>query len=157
MTRKRSTYRPRPVIKDPLTYVLSGFKRITQEHQTIVALRHHDALHALTHGTASKEDWETVCSMINTSVAMSEKVFSGEYLEELKAAMTAHAKCGRRFVEGKGMGYTGAELEAVNTAVDLITEQLKLVTVAELEDSVRAVEQAIRDKNFFASIKEVAM
>lgn len=153
--RKRSKYKPRPMIKDPLTYVLAGFKRIAPEHQTTVALRHHSALHALTHGTATWEDWNVVCGMINTAVATSQTVFSNDYLEELKAAMTAHAQCGRRFLDGKGMGYTGPELQAVNTAVEIITEQFKLITVGELENAVRVVEQCNRDKHFFASPNKV--
>ena len=149
--RKRSKYKPRPVIHDPLTYVMAGFKRIAPEHQTTVALRHHDAMHAMTHGAATWKDWNTVCGMINTAVAMSQTVFGNDYLDELKAAMNAHASCGRRFLDGKGLGYTGLELQAVNTAVEIITEQFKLITVSELENAVRVVEQCKRDQHFFAS------
>jgi len=150
--RKRSRYKPRPVISDPLNWVLNGFKRLEQHDLTRLALMHHQAMHAMTHGTGVWEDWNTVCHMVNLAVAMSQTVFDSAYLDDLKEAMLAHAKCGRRHLDGKSLAYTGPELQTMNTAVEIITEQLKLATRAELETAVRVVEQCKREKNFFASV-----
>lgn len=150
--RKRSKYKPRPIVRDPLNYVLAGFKPISEKHQQTVAAMHHSALESLTHGTAKWSDWDVVRNMINTAVALSQTVYGNAYLDDLKAAMVAHAKCGRRFLDGKSLGYTGEELQAINTAVEIVTEQFRLSTVAEIERAAAVVHHSERTKNFYASV-----
>jgi len=146
--RKRSKYRPKPIITDPLNWVLNGFKTLEETELTRLGVMHHQALHAMTHGTGVWEDWNTICHMTNLAVALSQMVFGNAYLDDLKEAMVAHARCGRRHLDGKSLAYTGPELQAINTAAEIITEQLRLATRAELEEAVARWSDASEPRTF---------
>lgn len=153
--RKRSSYRPREVIRDPLGFVIGGMKPMTEAQIIDCGIKHHQAMYKMTHGEATKHDWEVVCHMINTSAAMSTTIFDSAYLDDIQAAMKAHAKAGRRhYIDNKSFGYTGDELQVVNTALAICDEQLKLATMAEIDIATRVVERALKNKNFFASVLE---
>ena len=152
--KKRSSYRPRSIIRDPIGYVIKGMSPMTPQQILNCSLQHHDALYRMTHGEASMADWQLVCHMINTSVALSQTLFDGAYLDDLKAAMVAHASAGRRKLDGKGLAYTGAELTAVNTALAINDEQIKLATMQEIGVAIRVVDEAHRQKNFYASVMQ---
>lgn len=150
--RKRSSYRPRAVIRDPIGYVIKGMSPMTDDQIRNCSIHHHDALYRMTHGEASMDDWQLVCHMINTSVALSQTIFGGDYLDDLKLAMVAHARAGKRKLAGKGLAYTGEELTAVNTALAINDEQIKLATMQEIGTAIRVVDEAHRQKNFYASV-----
>ena len=150
--RKRSSYRPCEVMRDPLGYVLKGMKPMTDEQIRNCSIQHHDALYRMTHGEATMADWQLVCHMLNTSVALAQTIFGGDYLDDLKAAMVAHARAGRRKIDGKSLAYTGEELMAVNTALAINDEQIKLATMHEIGVAIRVVDEAHRQKNFYASV-----
>lgn len=150
--RKRSTYRPRPVMLNPIKYVIEGFKPMDPDGQMRTRLRQHDAMHALTHGIGEDEHWQVIRELLNVSVALSQTVFGSAYVEEIRKAMLAHANCGSRKVKHGKYGYAGDELAAVNTAIEVYEEQLRLTTMEEIGDALKVVDRAIRQKNFYASV-----
>ena len=115
--KKRSKYRPKPVIRDVLTYVISGFKPIAQDAAMRVKLINHGSLLALTRGEGTRTDWELVRNALNVAVVLAELECGNEYIEEIKLAMMAHAQCGKRFYKGQNFGYTGEQLNHVATSV----------------------------------------
>lgn len=150
--RKRSSYRPRPVMLNPIKYVIEGFKPMDPEGQMRTRLRQHDAMYALTHGQGEDDHWQAIRELLNVSVALSQTVFGGSYEEEIRAAMLAHANCGSRKVKHGKYGYAGDELAAVNAAIEIYEEQLKVVTMEEIGVALKVVDRAIRQKNFYASV-----
>lgn len=151
--RKRSSYRPRPVMRDPISYVIKGFSPMTADQQIAVAVQQHSAMHALTHGTGTTHDWEIVCELLNTAIALDQTVYESAYKLVIQLGMTAHAKCAKRYQQGKSFGYSGNELAAVNDAIAVHREQLKLSTMAEIGVALRVVEHAKRQGNYFISSK----
>lgn len=151
--RKRSKYRPRPVMRDPVGYVITGFKPMTKDQIERSSLRQHGSMYALTHGEGSQDDWEVITELLNVSIALSQTVFGDAYKEEIRAAMLAHAKCGQRKVKAGTWGYTGEELTAVNTAMEIYAEMMKQATMGEIGDALKVVEHAHRQGNFYASVR----
>ena len=152
--RKRSKYKPRPVL-DTLAFVLGRFTPMTPEQQLITKLQQHDALHALTHGTASRSEWEAVTEALNISAVLLQHKFDGQYLDVLHAAMDAHDACGARYLKGGSFGYSGAELRAVNEFMPVHEELLANITNGDIEVALRAVAQNIRTGNFRTSARRL--
>lgn len=149
--RKRSKYRPRPVIRDTLTYLIKGGQPMGHEEIDKVMLEALSAMHALTHGRGTFADWEIVRNMINSSVAMCQLFFDSAYLDDLKEAMVAHARCGRRHIEGKGFGYSGPEIQAVHLALEIAKEQLRLATIRDIGSALAMVDNCQIRGDYYAS------
>jgi hypothetical protein len=150
--RKRSKYKPRPIMLNPIKYVIEGFAPMDKEGQIRTRLRQHDAMFALTHGQGTDDHWQVIRELLNVAAALSKTIFDGAYITEIQAAMVAHAECGRRYVKHGRYGYAGTELQTVNTAIEVYEEQLKLATMGEIGDALKVVDRAIRQKNFYASV-----
>jgi hypothetical protein len=153
--RKKSNYRPRPIIRDTLHFVTTGFKPMTLDQQLAVAVQQHDAMRSLTHGTGTKGDWEIICELMNTGIALDQTVYGGSHRLVIQLGMTAHAKCAKRYQTGGAFGYSGEELTAVNDAIEVHREQLRLSTMAEIGDALRVVDQAKRQGNYFISARHM--
>ena len=154
--RKRSKYRPKPVILDVMTYVSSGFKPIALDKAVRVKVINHGSLLALTRGQGTRTDWELVCNALNVAVVLAEAGVGDEYIEEIKAAMMAHAQCGKRFYKGQSFGYTGEQLNAVNIGLEIHDAQIDIATVAQMQDAHVEVAKRINNKNFSYRVKELA-
>jgi hypothetical protein len=70
--KKRSSYRPRPVLKDPVSYVLSGLKPLTQmkEEYFLIQIKNREALEQVRVGTADKVDMDRLIASANMAEAL---------------------------------------------------------------------------------------
>jgi hypothetical protein len=152
----RKKYRPRPVIADPVQYVVGGFKPPEPDKTLRVKLLNHGAMKALTDGSATKTEWDYVCTALNVAVVLAEHGIGDEYIEKIKKAMIAHAQCGKRLYQSGKLGYTGEQLTTVNFALEVHDAQMDTVTVAELEKAHMEVSKRLRDKKISYRVKELA-
>lgn len=152
----RKRYRPKPVIADPVNYVVNGFKPVLQSHALRVKLINHGSLLALTRGQGTRTDWEYICAALNVAIVLAEQGVGEDYYDEIKAAMQAHAQCGKRYFKGQSFGYTGEQLNAVNLGLEVHDAQIDTVTVAQMEKAHLEVAKRIQDKNFTYRVKELA-
>jgi len=97
-----------------------------------VRVRNHESLLAMTNGSGQDGHWKDVAEAINVALVLSEKLYDGAYQKELLLAAVAHAKCGARRHRTGSFGYTGEELQQVNTAMDVHDAQLDDITFGEL-------------------------
>ena len=141
-------YRPRPVIPDPIKYVLSGFKQIDSNDQVRLKIINHGAMAKLNEETATRADWDVICAALNMARVMAEHGLGTEYMPEIDSAMAAHASAGRRSVRWDKMRYEGTELEQVNTAIDVHDAQLEAATIGDIERAHLEVAKRIRNKHF---------
>lgn len=139
--RKRSKYRPKGIIQDPIRYVIAGLKAPNQNAIEKVQIVNHGSLYSLTHGTGTRMDWDNITAALNVSLVLCEKGLGTEYKDDILNGMRAHNNCGIRHVKGKNFGYTGPELQAVSIALEVHDAQLPLVTVIEFE---RAHDEVVR-------------
>jgi len=141
-------YRPRPMISDPVKYVLSGFDPLTSNDQVRLKIINHGAMAKLNDATATRTDWDLICAALNMARVMAEQGLGTEYVPEIDAAMAAHASAGRRSVRWDKMRYEGTELAQVNAAIDVHDAQLEAATVGELERAHMEVAKRIRNRHF---------
>lgn len=149
MSRKKSKYRPKGVILDPMVYVMSGMIPMVNLKDALVALqlKNHLALEALRTGKAEKEDIDTLISVFNITEALAKQRIGHEYQKEIREAQDALLNCAKRGVErGYHFVMTGLEIKAINFVMQLHDEQLQLSTVKDIEIATDYVNNCLRNK-----------
>ena len=81
--RKRSKYRPKGVILNPIAYVMESMTPVAKHESYLIDLkiRNHAAMTALTRGIATKTDMDDLIAMANISEALSRLGFGQEYAD----------------------------------------------------------------------------
>ena len=130
---------------DIVSYVRQGLVPLRDSLRINLLTKIHDAMVEITQGRGTKAHWVLVADALNMAQILDEQVFIAAYETKFRLAHTAHAACGMRFVSGKTMGYTGAELQAVNFALEVHEGQLYKATLGEVERALNTAEARQRD------------
>ena len=144
--RKKSKYKPKPVIRDTMAYVKSGLMHMVNMKEQLVALqlKNHLALEALRTGTAVKEDIDVLISAFNITEALAKAKIGDDYLADIKSAQDALWECAKR---GVSLNYkfilNGPELKAINFVMELHDAQLEASTVKDIEKAIDYVNKMI--------------
>ena len=149
MSRKKSKYKPKGVIMNPIAYVMSGLVPMANLKDQLIALqlKNHLALEALRTGQAVKEDLDTLINAFNITEALAKQKIGHEYQKEIRDAQDALFTCARRGVErGYSFVMTGPEIKAINFVMELHDEQLHVATVKDIEIAVNYVNKCIVNK-----------
>lgn len=143
--KKRSKYRPRVVLQNPLDFVLSGFKPVRDLPGVYidVQLKNRAALEQIRKGDATKEDIDMLIGAFNITEALAIMGKGHDWLEEIQQGQDALLQLSRRGV-ANGMRFimTAKQWEALKLVMDLHEEQLAHATVHDIEkahDHVLAV------------------
>ena len=155
--RKRSKYRPKGVIIDTMSWVKSGMKPIaeTGDAITVLRLRNHGAMAALTKGQATRQDLDILISCMNITEAYWRMGFGYEYKEVVNAGLAALRSVGKRGLESGKFILKADEMAALNEAMELHDAQLEVSTVKQMEQALDIVTQEIKHKRA-TPIKETA-
>ncbi len=144
--RKRSKYRPKPVIADPLNHVLSGLKRVGSISAGVtLMIRNHTALEAVRKGQGTKEDIDILIGALNMTEALAFFKFGEDWAGEIRAAQDALLELGRRGAETGKFILRGPELTALNVGMEIHDAQLQACTVSDLEKAMDYVTQCLRN------------
>lgn len=149
MSRKRSAYRPRAVLADPLSLL----RPADPQRRGTVLLRFLSALDAMTRGEHPGEaEWRDLSDAINTVETLAlglRKLDAGEVMPIVNAAISAMVGAARRFQSGQGMRLDAAGLQALRDVVDVyrqcldgLTEREMAVAQAETQRRVNALLRA---------------
>ena len=143
--KKRSKYRPRVVLQNPLDFVLSGFKPVRDLPGIYidVQLKNRAALEQVRKGNATREDIDMLIGAFNITEALAIMGKGHDWLEEIQQGQDALLQLSRRGV-ANGMRFimTAKQWEALKLVMDLHEEQLAHATVHDIEkahDHVLAV------------------
>lgn len=120
--KKRSKYKPRIQLQDPLNWVLSGLKPLTTANDEVVLLRarNHGAIRAVITGKATIDDADTLLGALNMAEAIARLGIGTDWLPEIAQAQDALRSAGNR----PSFGFTGPEIEIVNTVMEVHDLQL---------------------------------
>ena len=144
--RKRSSYRPRAQLPDPLAWVLSGFRPVTTAHEqmTTVRIKNHDAIEAVRQGKATFQCVDVLISAFNIAEALARLGQGTDWLPEIRAAQDALRAAGER----PKYLFTGPELCAVNLGMQVHDAQLDdpKTTIALMQQALEIVVKVIRLK-----------
>lgn len=132
MTRKRSTYKPRPIIKDTMGWIKQGMTPISADVDNDIKTkaRMHMAAMALEQGTADVHDLNTLISVSNIATGFKNVGKGRDWEQEIRTGAHAVAAIRARLVKWRKVQATDVEIEAVSLLVRICE--------AQLDDSVRA-------------------
>lgn len=140
MTRKRSTYRPRAVIQDTMSYIKQGHEPISADPDTYIRIkaRMHGAIVALNADTADVHDLNTLISVSNIATGYKNIDLGRDYEQEIRTGAHAVAAVRERLVKWHKVQATQAERDAISLLVDICDAQIDASTRADFEKA-RAV------------------
>jgi len=143
--RKRSKYKPKPQLPNPVQWVLSGFQPMRENpHAMGLKIKNHQALASMVAGTGSRDDIDILIAAMNVAEALAITAELGtEYRAEITAAQDAIVSMGRRGLAKSRFLFTGPELTAMNLGMEIHDAQLDACTVGQLEKALEFVAREI--------------
>ena len=146
--RKRSKYRPRAVLVNPLGYVLESIKPVAQHEQYLVELKikNHLAMTTLTRGEATRGDLDTLIASVNIVEALYRLGFGREYADVVRDGLDALRSVGKRGVESGRFILKSAEMHALNLVMELHDAQLEIITLRDMEKAIELVKEEFRQR-----------
>jgi hypothetical protein len=144
--RKKSKYRPKGVILDPMAYIQQGFTPIAEHGSALVTmrLRSHSALEALVTGKANRANIDVLIAAVNMTEALYRMGVGREYSSEVRAGLEALRSVGRRSMELGRFVLKSDEMTAFNTVMELHDAQLEVINVQQMERALDLVQSEIR-------------
>ena len=145
--RKRSKYRPKGVRLDVMTWIKEGMQPMASHPEAVtLRLRNHAAMDELVKGRGTRAHCDAVIAALNMTEALAMLRIGDEYREEIHAGQAAMLAMCRRGLERGRFLFTGPELQAINSAMEVHDAQLDACTLADLEKATVLVVQTVRSK-----------
>lgn len=147
-TKPRKRYRPKPVLADPVGYVVEGVQPVSSHGSYLVdlLLKNHSAMETLMKGLATKEHMNILIAMHNVTEALCRMGFGRDYSDCLirgKAALLD--LCGRGAKSGRFV-CRAAEIQALNELMALADAQLEIITVNDMQKAIALGRREIINK-----------
>lgn len=156
--RKRSKYRPKAVLPDPVSWVLAGIKPMNSVgHTTVLRIRNHAAMDALRRGVATKEDMDILIGAFNMTEGYRRlrDELGADWAEEIRAGQDALLAVTRRGLASERFILKAEELVAMNLVMEIHDAQLDNSSVRDMEHAMDIIDKDHRHKKS-RSIKEKA-
>jgi hypothetical protein len=146
--RKRSKYRPKGLIMNPIAYVMEGMTPVAKHDTYLVDLkiRNHMALTNLTQGKATRADMDDLIAMGNVTEALSRLGFGKEHGDITQDGLNALHAVGKRGVESNRFILRSEEMRALNTLMDLHDAQMDVITIKDMERGLQLVNEEFRQR-----------
>ena len=132
MTRKRSSYRPKRVIRDPLIFL----RPTPPEKRQAKILRCYSALELVARGKEpGRAEWGDLCDTINVLETLTlhhEKLVADEVLPILSTATQSMKAACKRHQAGHALRLDAAGLQAMRDALDVYTQVVDGLTEREI-------------------------
>ncbi len=152
--RKRSSYRPKGVRLDVMAWIKQGMQPMSSHPEALtLKLKNHAAMDELVKGRGTRDHCDTVICALNMTEALAMLRIGDEYRQDINAGQNAMLHMCRRGLERGRFLFTGPELAAVNTSMEIHDAQLEACTLAELEIATAIVARTISTKK--ATVIEV--
>jgi hypothetical protein len=147
VSRKKSKYKPRAVRLDAITWVINGFRNISETGDAILHLKikNHESLECLRKGEAQRIDIDTIIGAFNIAEALARMKIGDDYAKEIKAGQDALLEVAKRGVSRDDKFILkAAELSAINLTMEVHDAQLEITTIGELEKAMDIVAKEIK-------------
>jgi hypothetical protein len=144
--RKRSKYKPRAVLANPVAWVLEGMTPVAQHDSYLVDLKikNHGAMAALTQGQATRADMDVLIAMSNMIEALWSLGFGAEYERVIVAGQAALIEVGRRGLTTGKFILRAQEMTALNDLMELHDAQMDVVTIGDIDRGIAIVRKRER-------------
>jgi hypothetical protein len=145
--RKKSKYKPRPILRDCMAFIKTGFEPVRNQSETLtLRMKNHASLEEITKGRANKGHVDIMIVALNMTeaLAMVREDLGADWRTEIRAAQDALFAMAQRGVATGRWLFTGPELTAVNLAMEIHDAQLDACTVDELQKAIELSKRIIR-------------
>ena len=146
--RKRSKYRPKGVIMNPIAYVMESMTPVAKHDNFLIDLKikNHMAMTNLTQGKATREDMDTLIPMANFVEALYRMGFGRDYATEVSMGLDALHAVGKRGAESGRFILRSEEMRALNTLMELHDAQMDVITVKDMERAFKIVDEEYKQR-----------
>lgn len=147
MSKPRKKYKPKGVRLDATTWVINGFRNISQTGDAVLHLKikNHESLECLRKGEATRMDIDAIISAFNMAEALARMQIGDDYAAEIKAGQDALLAVAKRGVNRDDRFVLKAqELTAIVETMLIHDAQLEITTIGELEKAMDIVTKEIR-------------
>jgi len=143
--RKKSKYKPRQVLQNPLGFVLENITPITQHEDYLLnlQLKNSSAMERLLKGKATKKDMNTLIAMSNITEALQMMGFGTEYKEVGVDGREALIGIIMRAVKILRFTPTGKEIQSLNMLMELHDAQMDVITVKSMDEAINLAKKQI--------------
>jgi hypothetical protein len=145
VVRKKSKYKPRQVLQNPLGFVLENITPITQHEDYLLnlQLKNSSAMERLLKGKATKKDLNTLIAMSNITEALQIMGFGTEYKEVAVDGREALIGIIMRAVKILRFTPTGKEIQSLNMLMELHDAQMDVITVKSMDEAINLAKKQI--------------
>ncbi|CAB5222837.1 hypothetical protein UFOVP377_36 [uncultured Caudovirales phage] len=145
--RKRSSYRPKPQLPNPVAWIINGFKPISQAGIVNVQIKNHNAIDALRKGIADREDIDCIIEALNIAEALQRIGIGDEYKDELREAQDALYAVSRRGIDREYRFVLKAqELVSINLGMEIHDAQIEVTNIEQMEKAIDIVKSEIKNR-----------
>lgn len=146
--RKRSKYRPRAVLANPVGYVLESMTPIAAMNKYFIELKikNHLAMTSVTKGQATRDDIDTLIAAFNITEALYRLGFGRDYADVVRDGLDALRAVGKRGVETGKFILKSTEMNALNLTMELHDAQLEIITLRDMEKAIALVQEEFRQR-----------
>ena len=143
--RKRSKYKPKPVLADPVGFVVESSTLLTKHGNYVVdwQLRNNSAFEKLLKGIADKKDLSTLTASRNITEALIVTLGGHDIDGTLARSAVALIDICDRGNAGKGVAMRAEEMQAMRDLMGLHDELLEVVTVGQFEKALAYAKKEI--------------
>lgn len=144
--RKRSKYRPKHVLLNPMGFVLESISPVASHTAFMLDLkiRNHGALETLTKGKAKHTDIDVLIAMVNMTEAFARLGFGKDYSDVVREGLQALRDLGKRGAASGSFILKAHEMNALNTAMELHDAQMDVVTLKDMDAAIGIVQEEYR-------------
>lgn len=144
--RKRSKYRPKTIINDPIAYAISSVQPITKygSHILDVKIKNHDAMNALLFGKATVNDMDILIRMANVCEALYRLGFGRDYKDVVNEGLEALYQIGTRGYPTQTFVCKLQEVTNMNDLMELHDAQMDVITVRDMEKALVLVQHEFK-------------
>ena len=133
--KKRSKYRPKGKLINPVAYVLESLKPVRYHDSYLVDLKikNHGSMDALTKGNAGRTEIDLLINMGNTTEALYRLGFGEDYGDVVEQGLNALHEVGKRGIETGRFILKAHEMSHLNLLMELHDAQMEVITVKDME------------------------
>jgi len=146
--RKRSSYRPKHVLVNPVGYVLESLSPVASHTAFMLDLKikNHAALEDMTKGRATVAEVDTLIAMANITEAFARLGFGSGYSDIVRDGLDALRSVGARGAPTSRFILKANEMYALNQLMELHDAQLEAVTLKDMDKAIALVREEHRLK-----------
>lgn len=144
--RKRSKYKPRAVLANPVAWVLEGMTPVAHHDSYLIDLKikNHGAMAALTQGRATRVEIDALIAMSNVIEALWTLGFGTEYEDVIVAGQAALIEVGRRGLTTGKFILRASEMTALNELMELHDAQMDVITIRDMDRALAVVNKRVK-------------